>query len=59
MKYKVSYKDGTFTTDSRNARMWLRELDTDRVTVTTTSGKFVCEGIRYIDGVVVNTIPER
>ena len=57
MRYLVHYGNGNkIKSNSRNARQWARDLG-ESVTITNSSGKFVCRA-RYIDyeTIVVSTI---
>lgn len=64
MKYVVVFdKDGvtdvTHNADSRNARYWLQQSGAQRVWIYTTSGNFVCYGVRWADdSMTVTTNPE-
>lgn len=53
--YEGRYK---FESNSRNARRHIINGGYDRVRIETKSGKFVCEGIRYTDCIVVTTIAD-
>ena len=54
MKYVVVFdKNGvtniTRNVDSRNAKYWLQQSGAYKVWIYTTSGRFVCHGVRWAD----------
>lgn len=54
MKYVViKEKNGvasvTHNVESRNARYWLQQTGAEKVWIYTTSGNFVCFGVRWAD----------
>lgn len=55
MKYVViedknGWANVTRNVTSRNARYWLQQSGAERVWIYTTSGNFVCYGVRWADG---------
>lgn len=59
MKYIIHYGYGnTLESNSRNVKKWIRDLGVDRVTITTKSGKFVCEGNKQHNDTIIITTTE-